>query len=131
VLTNKFAGIGTRHITEDGKQAIRNVYINTFGDINNKRFDADNVKFKGAITFSYGNNKRNDIKASTTFEAIKLGDNVNATQKDYHKPNVIQRYNGVWTREEAEKDANSLYIFTDNTNRTSGVRKIDNDSWYA
>jgi len=37
----------------------------------------------------------------------------------------------MFTRNSVAKDANSLYIFTDNATRTSGSKKIDKDSWYA
>jgi hypothetical protein len=37
----------------------------------------------------------------------------------------------MWTRESAEKDTNTLYIFTDNTDRTSGSKVIDSNSPYA
>ena len=37
----------------------------------------------------------------------------------------------MWTRESAEKDTNTLYIFTDNTDRTSGTGVIDDNSPYA
>ena len=37
----------------------------------------------------------------------------------------------IWTRESAEKDTNTLYIFTDNTDRTSGSKVIDSNSPYA
>lgn len=45
-------------------------------------------------------------------------------------PNVV-KYNGNWTREEVEKDTESLYIFTDNTDRDSGHKPIDPSSKYA
>jgi len=37
-------------------------------------------KFKGKMTFSYGNNKRNDIKSTTTLEAIKNGERTATTR---------------------------------------------------
>ena len=37
----------------------------------------------------------------------------------------------MWTRESAEKDTNTLYIFTDNTDRTSGTGVVDDNSPYA
>lgn len=43
----------------------------------------------------------------------------------------IQVHNGDWTREEAEDNNKTLYIFTDNTDRTSGTRKVDSRSPYA
>lgn len=47
------------------------------------------------------------------------------------KPSVIQQHKGIWTRSEVEKDAKSLYIFTDNTDRDSGSGLIDSNSRYA
>lgn len=46
-------------------------------------------------------------------------------------PSVIHQYKGVWTRSEVQKDTNSLYIFTDNTDRDSGSGLIDPNSRYA
>ena len=45
--------------------------------------------------------------------------------------NVIQYADHKWTRAEAENDPETLYIFTDNTNRTSGGKQVDPNSWYA
>lgn len=36
-----------------------------------------------------------------------------------------------WKRDGVQKDAKSLYIFTDNTNRTSGSGSIPSESWYS
>ena len=46
-----------------------------------------------------------------------------------YQPTKIKQVNFV--RSEAEKDTESLYVFTDNTDRTSGRGDIDNDSPYA
>jgi hypothetical protein len=46
------------------------------------------------------------------------------------KTKVI-KYSGHWTRSQVAKDVRSLYIFTDNLNRTSGVSPIDPESDYA
>ena len=46
-------------------------------------------------------------------------------------PSVVHQHKGVWTRSEVEKDTNSLYIFTDNTDRDSGSGLIDPNSRYA
>ena len=43
---------------------------------------------------------------------------------------IINEHEGRWTREEVENDSRTLYIFTDNTDRTSGGEEI-NDGWYA
>lgn len=47
------------------------------------------------------------------------------------KPSVIHQHKGIWTRSEVEKDAKSLYVFTDNTDRDSGSGLIDPNSRYA
>lgn len=44
---------------------------------------------------------------------------------------IVESYNGNWTRAEAENDPESLYIFTDNTDRNSGGGLIDPTSRYA
>ena len=44
---------------------------------------------------------------------------------------TIENYKGNWTRREAARDPESLYIFTDNTDRDSGKGLIDPMSKYA
>ena len=43
----------------------------------------------------------------------------------------VVRADSFYRREDVEKDVNSMYIFTDNTDRNSGRGEIPNDSWYA
>ena len=43
---------------------------------------------------------------------------------------IINEHEGRWTRDEVENDTRTLYIFTDNTDRTSGGEEIG-DGWYA
>lgn len=43
---------------------------------------------------------------------------------------IINEHEGRWERDEVENDPRTLYIFTDNTDRTSGGEEID-DGWYA
>lgn len=43
---------------------------------------------------------------------------------------IINEHEGRWTRDEVENDSRTLYIFTDNTDRTSGGEEIG-DGWYA
>lgn len=43
---------------------------------------------------------------------------------------IINEHEGRWTRDEVENDPRTLYIFTDNTDRTSGGEEIGN-GWYA
>lgn len=38
---------------------------------------------------------------------------------------------GPWTRQSVAADARSLYVFTDNTDRTSGGNPIPRDAWYS
>ena len=47
------------------------------------------------------------------------------------KEKIIIEYNGYWTRDNVEKDTKNLYIFTDNTDRDSGIELIDSNSNYA
>lgn len=57
--------------------------------------------------------------------------------KDVYKASVQQKakkvvqHPGKWTRAEVANDKQSLYIFSDNTNRTSGTRPIPASSEYA
>lgn len=44
---------------------------------------------------------------------------------------TISYHEGDWSRAEAENDPETLYIFTDNTDRDSGSGIIDDNSWYA
>lgn len=49
-----------------------------------------------------------------------------------HAPLVVKPYSGEkWTRAEVEKDTDWLYIFTDNTARTSGSNRGDELSLYG
>lgn len=43
----------------------------------------------------------------------------------------VVRAESFYNRKEAEKDENTMYIFTDNTDRDSGKGEIPDDSWYA
>lgn len=43
---------------------------------------------------------------------------------------IINEHEGRWERDEVENDPRTLYIFTDNTDRTSGGEEIS-DGWYA
>ena len=43
---------------------------------------------------------------------------------------IINEHEGRWTRDEVENNPRTLYIFTDNTDRTSGGEEIG-DGWYA
>lgn len=45
--------------------------------------------------------------------------------------NKVHEFNGNWTRHAVSMDTNSLYIFTDNTDRDSGKTLINPDSEYA
>jgi hypothetical protein len=80
------------------------------------------------------------LPASGNFAGIGTRDiNVAGLQaiKDVYKVSVQQKarkvvqYPGKWTRAEVANDKQSLYIFSDNTNRTSGTRPIPASSEYA
>lgn len=43
----------------------------------------------------------------------------------------VQIHKGNWSREEAERNPKVLYVFTDNTDRDSGSKKIPDNSWYS
>lgn len=45
--------------------------------------------------------------------------------------NIVVNYDHNWTRSEVENQKDKLFIFTDNTDRTSGSTLIDPDSEYA
>lgn len=80
----------------------------------------------------------NDKKSDVILNMIKdngLIDNNNKltkTEVDNSKESgyIINNHEGHWSREEVESNPNTLYIFTDNTDRTSGGEEI-NDGWYA
>lgn len=44
---------------------------------------------------------------------------------------LVQTYNGTWNRTSVANDKDTLYIFTDNTDRDSGSGIIPADSWYS
>lgn len=48
------------------------------GEVN--KGETPNISAKGKMTFSYGNNKRSDVKSLTTFDAIKNGERVATTR---------------------------------------------------
>lgn len=53
-----------------------------------------------------------------------------ATDTSSQSGYIINEHEGRWTRDEVESDPRTLYIFTDNTDRTSGGEEIG-DGWYA
>lgn len=54
----------------------------------------------------------------------------NAVDTSSQSGYIINKHESRWTREEVENDPRTLYIFTDNTDRTSGGEEIG-DGWYA
>lgn len=54
----------------------------------------------------------------------------NAVDTSSQSGYIINEHESRWTREEVENDPRTLYIFTDNTDRTSGGEEIG-DGWYA
>ena len=97
ILTKNFAGVGSRDIEdyfvkvdgkwekrkkyvgkekeEKAKQAIKDVYEKTF-----KSTQPSTNTFKGKMTFSYGKNKRSDVKSETTFDAVLNGERTATTR---------------------------------------------------
>lgn len=51
-------------------------------------------------------------------------------QESKNVPNIVSSPI-MFNRQVVEKDNKTLYIFTDNTNRTSGSKQVDKNSWYA
>lgn len=50
---------------------------------------------------------------------------------NYKGSNIIKiNTTDSFNRETAAKDSQTLYIFTDNTDRSSGSKRVDSDSWY-
>lgn len=71
----------------------------------------DGVKFEKSSKFGY-------IRATPVYSYKTLENNV-------------EFFDTEWNRKAVEKDTTNLYIFTDNTNRSSGDGYISDDSWYA
>lgn len=65
-------------------------------------------------------------KSGITIPIWKKSETSTSKKSNY----IINEHEGRWTREEVENDPHTLYIFTDNTDRTSGGEEI-NDGWYA
>lgn len=74
-----------------------------------------------------------DLSSETTNMEQRL--NGTYVSKDKTEPitsnSPIREYNGNWSRQEVEEDPTGLYIFTDNTDRTSGSNAINEDTRYA
>lgn len=79
-----------------------------------------------------------DIKSKTIFNMLKdsglteSGNKLTKPSIDNSRESgyIINNHEGHWSREEVESNPNILYIFTDNTDRTSGGEEI-NDGWYV
>lgn len=59
------------------------------------------------------------------------GDIENPSLPEQHNERKIDYHPGNWTRQEVNDNPDVLYVFGDNTNRTSGSNPISNDSKYA
>lgn len=59
------------------------------------------------------------------------GDIENPSLPKQHNQRKIDYHPGNWTRQEVNDNPDVLYVFGDNTNRTSGSNLISNDSKYA
>ena len=101
VLTERFAGIGTRQINDAGKQAIRDVFEKTF----NKQKQT-----------SVDTNRTDNMSLS-------------AVDSTVNNKSVWEKATSSYTRNSVQNDPTTLYIFTDNTDRTSGGQEYG-DGWY-
>ena len=63
---------------------------------------------------------------------VSLSESQLSTQQNSVSLNdAIQKHSGYWTRQEAQNNPRTLYVFTDNTDRNSGSQPISDESWYA
>lgn len=62
-------------------------------------------------------------------QIVKNGEQVNVNPQDTPKTTIMQPSKGQYTRSGVRNDSKSLYIFTDNTDRTSGGTQIP-QGWY-
>lgn len=100
---------------------------------------AGSVKYKQrALIMSKDINRMSESftaneEAETMFEMENIAQQQkqNAQLPSTNEDRIVQEYNGEWTRTKVEHDPTTLYIFTDNTDRDSGSRKIDPNSRYA
>lgn len=70
-----------------------------------------------------------DAKKTTVNQARALADIINSL--DNINTNIVSVTQQSFTRASVKENPRTLYIFTDNTDRTSGRGTIDSNSWYA
>lgn len=88
--------------------------LNRFGNLGFTEVSRREVKTKG------GEN------SGITIPVWKKNETTTSEASGY----IINEHENRWTRDEVENDPHTLYIFTDNTDRTSGGEEIG-DGWYA
>lgn len=96
------------------------------------------VKVGDIIEFHDKNDNKVKVKVTKAFTKLSINkksshdNNTSDSSKSKEiKYKNIKSADKDFDRNEVEKDTDNLYIFTDNTNRTSGRNKIDDDSDYA
>lgn len=102
VLTKKFAGIGTRDIEN---YQVKNKNTGKFEDRTQYLGQAKEAAARQAIE---------DVYAKTFNKQQSTVQTTSNTSS-----NKIVQSDGIWTRQSVSEDKDSLYIFTDNTDRTS------------
>ena len=114
-LTKNFAGVGTRdvenyNVLKGGKWVNREEYVG----------DEKAAAARKAIT---------DVYQKT----LSSTNNSTLSNTSNNKQSVIESYNGHWTRAEVAANKDKLFIFTDNTDRTSsrnGRNPNITSGWY-
>lgn len=142
---------GAKIFNKEGKEVFKKDSVDRlkiFANFAIKQGRAVVVEHKGT---KYVVNNRDQIISGTTGKLMKWGDE-NGDRKNILKlahdkfnarqvatinsstpipPSSVTEHNGTWSRAEVEKDSDSLYIFTDNTDRDSGRGIIPSTSKYS
>lgn len=84
-------------------------------------------RFRDFVWVSGRNEVADDKVVSIQRENVSDGSREEPQLKD---PVLVVNHKGAWTRNEVAADTKRLYVFTDNTDRTSGKGVIDRDSEY-
>ena len=100
VLSKNFAGIGTRNLTQDGMNAIADVYKKTYQAITGNEFTGE---FK---TDEKPVKQKADTQAQVETTTV---------QDNPIQSNSIEIFEGNWTVQDVRSNPNKLYIFGDNT----------------
>lgn len=123
-------------ITKNGN--IYNISVPSEFDIDKSRATAFTQAIYDLIPSGAEVTSNNDPKSKIILNSVKEqgleekeGKLVkSATDTSNQSGYIINEHEGKWTRNEVENDPRTLYIFTDNTDRTSGGEEIS-DGWYA